>query len=185
MIAPIPCDLPLLQIPSPHHGAKREYTRNIVIHCTDGSEAPGAGRNCAEWFASPLCHASAHTTTDAGGTYQSVDFDSVAWHAGRTANHTMEGHEICGRASQSAEQWADAQSTLILRRAVWVFAWRLKVRGLPAVYVDYTGLRRQQFGLTTHDDVTRAFGESTHHDPGASFPLADFVASVRACLATL
>jgi hypothetical protein len=57
---------------------------------------------------------------------------------------------------------------------------RLKAKaaqyGFPIRYLDRTDLKRGHFsGITTHNEVSHAFGKSTHWDPGPGFPMADYL----------
>ncbi len=167
------------------YGGPRAQTRNIVIHCTAGSEALTAAENTADWFKNPNSHVSAHEEIDGNSIVRSVPLDLIAYHCGHTGNSLSIGLEICGLATQTREQWLDALSLPALQLAARRCAELCKLYGIPAVYVDYTGLQRCTPGITTHLDVSRAWKQSNHGDPGPGFPLADFVEAVRICVATL
>ncbi len=67
----------------------------------------------------------------------------------------------------------------MLQLAARLVAELCKRRGLPRQYVDARGLLAGSQGITTHKDVGEAWKETTHRDPGPSFPLLDFIAAVQ------
>lgn len=167
---------------------RRAATQWIVLHCTDGHE----GKRKAEDGA--LEHAripprsqggkprSVHWWVDTDSIVQSVPIECEAWHAGRNANMYGEGIELCGRASQTREQWLDALSLPMLQLAARLVRTRADALGLPLRLVTGPELRAHMPGITTHREITRAFpNDTTHTDPGAGFPLAEFLAAVQEC----
>lgn len=156
----------------------------IVIHCTDGAEGPTKAEDGALELASiPDVgrKRSVHWFVDTDSIVQCVPMECEAWHAGRTANLFGEGIELCGRASQTREQWLDRLSLPMLAIAARLVRWRCDALGIPLRYLTPTQLRAHMPGITTHADITRAFPvETTHTDPGSGFPLVDFLAAVEA-----
>lgn len=74
----------------------------IVIHYTAGSTSKkGTALNCANWFNSLNCHASAHYIVDDELMVQAVEDEDIAWHCGdgsihpECRNHNSIGIEIC------------------------------------------------------------------------------------------
>jgi hypothetical protein len=41
-----------------------------------------------------------------------------------------------------------------------------------------TDLRAHSPGVTTHAEISKAFRESVHYDPGPHFPIAEFMEAV-------
>lgn len=155
----------------------------IVLHCTDGAEGPTKAEDGALELASLPDNArkrSAHWFVDSDSIVQCVPLECEAWHAGRTANMFGEGIELCGRASQTSDQWMDAASLPMLAIAARLVRWRADALGIPLRMLTATQLRAHMAGITTHAEITRAFpAETTHMDPGAGFPMAAFMAAVQ------
>lgn len=150
----------------------------VVVHTMEIAERVGAATICARWFASPVSKVSAHYCVDALGVVQCVRERDIAWHARGGNTHSL-GVELAGFARQTAREWADDYSAAVLARAADVVAelclrWRIPVRWLVAG--DLVAGRR---GITGHGEVSRAFGQSDHWDPGPGFPIEAFVDRVR------
>ena len=78
------------QIPSRNVGGKFAKTPKIVvIHFTAG----GSARSSAEWFRNPQNgNSSAHVVIERDGSIiQCVNFEKIAWHAGRSSWHGLIG----------------------------------------------------------------------------------------------
>lgn len=83
-------DKPVLSIASPFTGGKFASTPKIlVVHFTYG----GTGRSSADWFKNPANPgSSAHLVCDRDGSViQCVDFNIVAWHAGKSRLGALSG----------------------------------------------------------------------------------------------
>ena len=78
------------QILSPNNGGRfAKKPKIVVIHFTAG----GSARSSADWFRNPQNrNSSAHVIIERDGTIiQCVNFDNVAWHAGRSSWHGLIG----------------------------------------------------------------------------------------------
>lgn len=118
-----------------------------------------------------------HNCIDADSTIQNLYDELIAWHA-PGANRTGIGIELAGRAKQTAEDWADEFSRDTLARAARLVAYLCVKWNIPPEFVDRDGLKRGDAGVTTHNEVTFAFGKTDHTDPGKAFPMDDFLAQV-------
>lgn len=152
----------------------------VVVHSMEAVEASSTAENVAAWFAGPNApKASAHFCVDADSTVQCVRDEDTAWHApGANANGI--GVEHAGYARQSAAEWDDPYSRAMLARSAELVAGLCERHDIPIVFVDAAGLLRNERGITTHAEVTKAFRLSTHTDPGAHFPMAAYLAAVTA-----
>lgn len=152
----------------------------VVLHCTEGGELVGSALKTATMFAAKLDKPrSAHDVCDAEGVIACVPWDKRAWHCGGTGNKHGVGVELCGKAAQTRAQWLDARSLPMLAngaRRVREICTRF---ALPIEFRTAVELRAKHPGITTHDEIRRAFGETSHTDPGQGFPLADFLEAVR------
>lgn len=174
--------IPDATIPAKHFKAGRAWpVRLLVIHTTEGPCAAGVARKVAEWFGGAAApEASAHFVVGPDETIACVDEADTAWHAPPVNGYAI-GVEHCGRAAWTAEQWAEEQPTAMLARAVELVADICTRHGIPAVFVDAAGLVRGDSGITTHAQVSLAFHQTTHTDPGAGWPMDAYLDGVRAC----
>lgn len=156
----------------------------IVLHSSENQEKPGKAYEVAQWFASEDApESSAHFVVDSGEVVQCVDVDDIAW-AAPGANHNGIQIEHVGFARQPPEDWADTYSKQMLELSARLAADLCFLHKIPAVFVSAeqllgVGAR----GITRHADVSRAFRKSTHTDPGAGFPIAQYVERVAELLA--
>lgn len=158
--------------------APRRAIDLVVMHTMEIPERAGAATVCARWFASPVAKVSAHYCVDALGIVQCVREKDVAWHARGGNTHSL-GVELAGYARQTARDWADEYSIAVLGNASRLVAdlclrWRIPVRWLVA-----DDLRAGRRGITGHVEVSRAYGQSDHWDPGPGFPIDSFLDRVR------
>lgn len=134
-------------------------------------------------FSKPLAKSRSCTfVVDTDSIVQCVPAHLTAYHCGHTGNMRFEGVEFCGRANQTREQWLDALSLPMLCLAARLLASRCAANSIEPVFVDRTGLRAGLRGITTHAEISYAFGESKHWDPGPAFPLREFLDAVRAAM---
>jgi len=165
--------------------AERTQVDFVTLHVTVNQEGKGVARAVGKYFASKMLDAkgkprpgSAHYVIDCDDVVQCVREKHVAFHAGTTANARGIGVELVGMPNQTVAQWHDKYSSDELELAEDLVA-RLCARWqIPPVFVDAQNLRAGGRGITTHLEVTNAWHESDHVDPGPNFPIAEFVAAV-------
>lgn len=167
---------------SPHCEARaRARTQFIEIHCTDGHEGIADAEVCASMFHDPKLapKRSAHFVVDADSIIQCVPVDMIAWHSGHTSNHAGVGVEICGLVKQTEADWRDAASLATLGRAASLFRILCDLYRLPILFRDAPNLVLGRDGVTTHAEVSKAWHETNHTDPGPHFPLVEFINAIR------
>lgn len=160
---------------SRHIGAVQKTV--IVLHCMEWPEASTAAEWCAGFFAGkqgPAPQASANYCVDDDSVICSVPPDRIAWHA-PGANSNGIGIEHAGYARQTRAQWLDDYSLRMLQLSAALTAYLCKRFSIPIQFIMADHLKRGARGITTHAEVTRAFGKSTHTDPGAHFPIAEYL----------
>jgi hypothetical protein len=151
----------------------------IVIHDMEAPEASNTAANVANWFAGPNSpQASAHYCIDNQHIVQCVRDKDVAWHA-PGANSNGIGIEHAGYASQSRGDWLDAFSTAELQLSAQLVRSLCDKYSIPKQYVDAAGLKAGRPGITTHLQVTNAFRQGDHTDPGPNFPMDQYIAWVN------
>lgn len=156
--------------------------KRVVIHSTVSPCREGQARATAAYFRSPSAGGSAHYVCDPGDVVQVV-FDSViAWHSPPNSNSL--GIELCDMPGQSESQkapisrWRDREHAAMLKRAARLVAGLCLAYDVPIRKVGPVGLKLGRKGICGHIDVTRAFGQSSHWDPG-NFPWKQFIVMVR------
>ncbi len=149
----------------------------VVIHTTEGPEIPRRAEAVANYFAT-TARASAHYTVDPVMIVQSVLERDVAWGAGK-ANARGIHIEHCGRAGQTAEEWADDTSRAELALSARLVADICHRHNIPVEWLSAEMVKGGARGITGHKQCSDAFGGS-HWDPGPNFPIASYLAAVRA-----
>lgn len=164
--------------------ANRGICRLIVIHTMENPEKPGTARAVARWFAGPAApQASAHYCIDQAEVVQCVREKDVAW-AAPGANRDGIHLEHAGRARQTLEEWSDEYSRAELSVSAVVAA---DVAARHAIPIRKLTVEQVKDGVSKgfcgHVDVTKAFGKSTHTDPGENFPWGLYLSMVEENLA--
>jgi N-acetylmuramoyl-L-alanine amidase CwlA len=167
-----------------NYSKMRREPRLIVIHSTEGREGDGAtDDNVAAGIAKPKPagqRTSFHDVVDGDSVTHCVPYLLTAWHAGHTANLIGIGVELCGRADQTRDQWLDETSGRTLGIAARLVGELCREFKIPVVYLDAPTLNASNpRGITMHRDVSNAWHESTHTDPGPHFPIVEFMDAVR------
>jgi N-acetyl-anhydromuramyl-L-alanine amidase AmpD len=142
----------------------------VVIHSAETSEGPETAEALMNWAASPQCKNSWHYAVDPDSITQSVQEKDIAWHVKSFSVKSI-GIEMAGRAKQTREEWLDEASGAIIRRTAALVADICKRHDLPVQFVDAEGLKAGKRGITTHNEVSKAFKDTDHYDPGPGFPM--------------
>lgn len=155
--------------------------RLLVIHDMEAPELDGTAEAVAAYFQKPSTKASSHECIDNNSVVVCVDDQDVAW-AAPGANSDGIQFELAGYARQTKKQWGDPYSDAMLhiaarRMAKKAIKHKIKVRHVSAAELKAGGAARN--GITRHVDVTNAFHQSSHTDPGPNFPLTQFIGMVR------
>jgi N-acetyl-anhydromuramyl-L-alanine amidase AmpD len=164
----------------------RNFTRGressidvLVIHTMENKESPDSAENIASWFAGGSApQASAHYCIDNNTVVQCVRDEDVAWHA-PGANHDGLGFEHAGTAKQTGRDWTDEYSKSMLERSAQLVAEKCVKYRIPPVWLTPADLQAGRRGITSHNNVSKAFGRSTHWDPGVGFNVQRYLARVR------
>ncbi|MFC9231045.1 N-acetylmuramoyl-L-alanine amidase [Streptomyces decoyicus] len=155
--------------------------RVIVIHDMEAPEGPLTAENIAHWFAtmSAASKASAHVCVDNNSAVRCVADGDRAWHA-PGANSDGLGIELAGYARQSRGEWLDQYSKGVLDQAARVVAGWCQKHNIPARKLSVAELKAGKRGIVGHRDVSAAYGQTDHSDPGPSFPWDYFLSRVSA-----
>jgi N-acetyl-anhydromuramyl-L-alanine amidase AmpD len=150
----------------------------IVIHDMEMTEEHDTAERCARFFATTDRKASAHYNVDDDSIVQSVRENDIAYHA--PPNTHSIGIEHAGFARQSRDQWLDPYGVRMLTRSAGLMAELLDKYDLPTEFLGPDELRAGGRGVTTHANVSKAWGQTSHTDPGPDFPIAWYMDRVRA-----
>ena len=160
--------------------------RVIVVHDMEVPETePNAAEAVARVFQNPARRASAHSCVDTDSDVTGVHDEDTAW-AAPGANADGLQIELAGYARQSSAEWQDDDSLKILENAARRCAEWVKKFGVPVRHLSVAELADGvTMGFVGHIDVTNAFHQTDHWDPGPNFPWDYFLDRVNALLGTV
>lgn len=170
-------------------GPQSEPFKRLVIHSTVSPCEPGGRYDIAAYFRNPSSGGSAHYVTDPVGAVQVVRDHVIAWHA--PPNPRTLGIEMCDmpgpiprgpvsliRAARRTWRWRRPNQKAMLHVTAQLAAELCLAYDLPAVWLTPRMLKAGRRGITSHNNVSRAFHQSTHWDPGF-WPRRRFMGLVR------
>lgn len=160
------------------HRGRTAPIRLVVIHDMEAPERSTTAEGVADYFRSGKVKASAHWSIDCDSEVCCVLEGDTAFHA-PGANHDGVGLEHAGYARQSAEEWLDEYGQAMLRRSAKIAADICRRHKLPAVWLSAADVKAGLRGITSHHNVSLAYGKSSHTDPGPSFPIEFYLTLVR------
>lgn len=152
----------------------------IVIHCTAGPGqtcAVGA-QGTARYFKDPNAGGSAHYITDIDETIQCAYDSVICWHAPPNS-HSIGIEMECSLAGDGQGHWARQDHITMMKRTAKLVAQKCLQHGIPIVKLSVADLQAGKHGVCGHVDVSRAFHQSTHTDPGSYFPWTQFMGWVQ------
>jgi hypothetical protein len=160
----------------------------IVIHATcpsvgfPAASAPGAAQGTAQYFAQAGSGGSAHYVEDPTTEAHCVPDNVTAWHAPPNGNSI--GIEICAEGgdyalSYTRDQWLSPEVWPGVQRAAARASELCDRFGVPKVQIGTADLLNGARGICGHVDVSQAWHQSSHSDPGPAFPWAEFMAEVN------
>lgn len=155
----------------------------LVVHDMEALEGPDTAESCAAYFArqpkGPPGGSSAHYCIDDNSVCQSVRDDDIAW-AAPGANAQGLHFELAGYANQSRDEWLDDYGWRLLERAAALFAEKAAEFRIPVVWLEPEDVAAGLPGVTSHRNITIAFGTvGGHTDPGPNFPVDVFMGLVQ------
>lgn len=174
-----PAPNPRYRGPAKYYGTKTNHPINrIVIHCTVSPCVPGGPRAIARYFRESVIRpSSAHYVVGPAGACQVVYDSWLAFHAPPNA-HSI-GVELCDMQRGSARRWTGPMHRMMLRRAARMVAKLCLAYEVPPHKIDSTGLLKGRRGVCGHVDVSKAWHQTSHTDPGEGFPWVTFMDKVE------
>lgn len=164
--------------PAHSSGNGNKPINRIVIHCTAGSDGKGA-QGTARYFKTKAAGGSAHYIIDSDETLQTAYDSVVCWHAPPNT-HSLGLEMECSLANEGKGHWTRPDHVSMMKRTAVLTAQLCLAYDVPVVKLTAAQLRAGSRGICGHFDVSQAFGQSSHWDPGPYFPWAQFMAWVRA-----
>lgn len=156
---------------------KPEALKYIVLHST---ESTGTAAAVASYFQSPSSGGSSQVVVGEDGAFQCVpDLRQPAGAPG--ANSDGLHIEVVGLAKWTREEWL-SRAPKALRRCAEVLGQWARDYKIPLAFLDAADLKEGvRRGVTTHYEVSQAFKQSDHWDPGKGFPLDYVLEMARLC----
>lgn len=178
-------------IPANHSGEGNHPVTRVVIHSAVMPCEAGRARQLARMNQDPKHTGSWHYAVDPFETIQ-CSFDRfICWHA--PPNFRSIGIEMADWPAPWPQgvrtkrwwtklwrswRWSRRNHKLMLKRTAKLTAHLCLAYDLPLEFLSPKQLRRGHKGITTHANVSKAFQQSTHWDPG-SWPRRKFMRLVR------
>lgn len=170
----------VLQVPGyPGHtsGPVGTVTR-LVLHATVSPCVVGGARGVASYFQRSSAGGLAHYVVDPSEVVQCAPETLATW--GAPPNSHSLHIELCDPQTGDPARWGDANHQAMLALAAPLIRDVCQRHNLPTVYVNAAGLLAGMRGITTHADVSAAWHQTDHTDPGSGFPMTAFLAAVNA-----
>ena len=188
--------IPAPPAPAGYTPAKNSGTGNlkprlnrVVIHSAVIPCEPGRARQLADWSARGTTGGSWHYATDPKEAIQCAGDDWVCWHAppnrdrsGGTIGIEMADWPKGGKVTAAIRKtwrWRTRAHKNMLAHTARLTAELCLAYDIPIVFLSPADLKAGKRGITTHNNVSRAFGQSSHWDPGM-WPRRRFMKMVRA-----
>lgn len=158
-------------IPARWYGVPRTAVDVIVLHSMESPEGLTTAEDVSRWAQTlpPDRKASWTYAADGNSIVQCVP-ELVVAYAAPGANHDGIQIEHAGRARQTPAEWLDKYSRPMLEQSALLSADICRRRNLPAIWLSPADLQAGRKGITSHRNVSLAFGRSNHTDPGSGFP---------------
>lgn len=174
-------------IPRTHSGTSNHPPTRVVIHSAVMPCEAGRARQLGAWNRDGTTGGSWHYATDPAETIQCSWDRFVCWHAPpntRSIGIEMADHPAPWPTSRAAAilrapwRWVGKNHRAMLARTARLTAQLCMAYGLPIEFLSPAELRDGRKGITTHANVSAAFRESSHWDPGW-WPRRRFMRMVR------
>lgn len=165
----------------------------IVIHDEEYDTGPGSAEAVASYFhkLGPTGYASSHYIEDSEGEEHCVPEAQVAYHA--PPNSWVFGGDLYGSIGIEQDGYAHYSLSQWRMPGAWATICRAAARSaelcirysLPVVWLSPEDLVAGRRGITSHLNVSLAFRQSDHTDPGLQYPVAEFIDMVKQGVALL
>lgn len=167
------------------HGSRAQSgtPTRVVIHDEEYRTGPDSAEAIASYFSTQGSGGSAHYVVDSNSEQHCVPDAVQAWHA--PPNDRSIGIEQDGYAHYSAAEWDTPGARATIARTAARTAELCRRFGIPVRWIYPSDLLAGAHGITDHDNVSVAWHQSDHNDPGPSYPREKFIALVGAAYGQL
>lgn len=153
---------------------KASDIRYFVIHTAEAPLPKTAAEAVGRYFEGSNARGSTTFGVDVDSTQRYLSDLVVPWGA-PPLNVSGLHVECAGKAAFDRKTWLQDYGPMF-RRLGWLVATSCKKYGIPMVLLGKSQLKRlgvkpPKGGITTHDAVSDAWGQSDHWDPGKGFPM--------------
>ena len=162
-----------------HESGPQYQIDRVVIHGTVSPCVPGGAEANGRYFERPDSGGLAAYVVDPSKIVQCAPEDMVTWHA--PPNKNSIGIELCDPQAGPLARWTDSAHKAMFALARPLVHDICQRHHVPLVFVDARGLMAGRRGVTTHYEVSQAFHQSDHSDPGPGFsPFMAYLLSMDA-----
>lgn len=177
---------PQITVQAVHGGSPNGTIDRIVIHATcpglgfPGASRAGTARGTADYFGTYSSGGDAHYVHGIRGAIDEqhcMADDRLCWHA--PPNPGSVGQELTAEASYTRAEWLSAEVWPILIDGGHRTAELCQRHSVPTRRIGVQDLRNGRWGVCGHVDVSHAWGQSSHWDPGPNFPWDQYMPLVR------
>jgi len=145
--------------------------RSLPVLCVQAGECPWErdGIAVAQWQTNPANGSSYNVLAGADGILILCNTDDfMPYAAGPTGNARCLHISLTGYARMSREDWLDDDAKL-RRTAEQIASWS-QLYDIPLEFIDADRLRAGARGVHGHAEISEAWREVNHTDPGPGFP---------------
>lgn len=161
-----------------NHGPATNYPiKRVVIHGTVSPCVQGGALAVATMFSKSNRDASTQYVVDPFEVIQCVPDNTVAY--GAPPNTGSIHVELCDMQGGSPSRWLDDLHQSMLARAAGLVASLCLKFKVPIEHIGPAELRAGQEGICGHVDISNAWHQTDHVDPGPDFPWTQFLALVN------
>ncbi|MFW9180583.1 N-acetylmuramoyl-L-alanine amidase [Corynebacterium striatum] len=148
-------------------GITRQLRRVLVIHTFEGLDLDAA--SMAYYQQKREAQGSYHMVIDAdGATARENDDEYIPWSAGPTGNVIGYHFSLAGRAAMTRAEWLARPKQLA--KLAQILADYSRAYGIPLIFRNADGVKAGNWGVCGHNEISLAFREVDHTDPGRNFP---------------
>lgn len=150
-------------------GGPRDITQMVVIHATDNT---ASDENESSYAMHRPDQTSAHFYVDDDSAFRCLPLANIAFGCYPVGNGRSVQFELCGVSSHISDA--------TMRQAAPLVAEVCKAYGIPIRKIGPSDLVNGVKGICGHGDVTNAWHQGDHTDPGSGFDWNRFISLVQA-----
>lgn len=159
------CDLDILT--TNDDGVATSPRRLLAVHTFEGQDLDA--RAMANYQLNPSAGGSYHLVIDRDGvTARENDDEFIPWAARSTGNRAGFHFSLAGRAAMTRDEWLARPKQLA--KLAEILAAYSREYGIPLVRLTAAEVRAGKSGVCGHAEISDAWRESDHTDPGKGFP---------------